>query len=709
MKNFLSYLFLIAVVFLAKPSLAQLPKMPNVINDFKVSSETNLVHEAQYFNFNSRSSVGANLLSFGVQNIIAPPYFAYPFSATLFMFDRPVPILRYDWFPSESTFIGEVNRAIKSTLTIAPLSGERGAVANLELQNTSDEVITIPIRWKINEKLGKSSSWEWSPRAALKVSGDVTTRAENNSVSFYNDSTIMMLKCYGADFIYKDSCLQSTLKLSPGKKITVGFSSVIGNNEGNVKKISEMVASNSINAIVSNRNYWDESLTSWTEKLPKLTGVSKELQSFYQKGILTALSCQWQVPEFILNPWYSTSGIDGGALNCYLWDISYVSKLMTLSDAPAVRKSLIAFVRSGIDKHYAINPFDGKGMGPLYSYNYYSYLRLVYNYILYSGDMSILDINVLDKPFLDYLFQFCLSKENLSVPPELVNYGDNHNLLELKVTKAYQFYTPSPNAERVLIYEMLHKLYKWKGLKPPIDLMLRSRELKNVFIKQLWDNDKKWLFSLDEKHQPKTAWSIQIFDVLRTQILDKEQQLGLVSHLNENEFLSAYGVHSLSKRDAGYDPFDEDWGGPGVYAGDAPELINDLIHSGFEEKGVDILKKILWWGEFPYYPQAILASKKGYRQNGRANIIAGLNTTQCIITGLFGVDVEDNQLLINPIKGDFINGASLNGLSIRNQKVDIIINKNGNGFLVKEQNGKVHKLKRGDICMLQLKPLNDKK
>lgn len=87
------------------------------------------------------------------------------------------------------------------------------------------------------------------------------------------------------------------------------------------------------------------------------------------------------------------------------------------------------------------------------------------------------------------------------------------------------------------------------------------------------DNDKKWLFSLDEKLQPKTAHSIQIFDVLRTGILTKDQERAIVSHLNEQEFLSEYGVHSLSKRDAGYDPFDEDWGEPGVYAGDAPELI----------------------------------------------------------------------------------------------------------------------------------------
>ncbi len=32
-------------------------------------------------------------------------------------------------------------------------------------------------------------------------------------------------------------------------------------------------------------------------------------------------------------------------------------------------------------------------------------------------------------------------------------------------------------------------------------------------------------------------------------VLDKEQEGGLLSHLNDDEFLSGYGLHSMSKQD----------------------------------------------------------------------------------------------------------------------------------------------------------------
>ena len=45
-----------------------------------------------------------------------------------------------------------------------------------------------------------------------------------------------------------------------------------------------------------------------------------------------------------------------------------------------------------------------------------------------------------------------------------------------------------------------------------------------------------------------------MFKPIGSGVLDKECEQGLLSHLNEDEFLSAYGLHSLSKRDPAYDP-----------------------------------------------------------------------------------------------------------------------------------------------------------
>ncbi|MCB9250583.1 MAG: hypothetical protein H6613_19605 [Ignavibacteriales bacterium] len=166
--------------------------------------------------------------------------------------------------------------------------------------------------------------------------------------------------------------------------------------------------------------------------------------------------------------------------------------------------------------------------------------------------------------------------------------------------------------------------------------------------------------------------------MLRCNVLSKDQEQKILNHLNEKEFLSEYGVHSLSKLDWAYDLNDADWGGPGIYAGDAPELIEDLYLSGYPEKAEDILNRILWWGKYlPYYPQAIIADKIDYRRNGRANIIAGITSTQSILFGLLGLQfLPDGDVYIKPEKTNLFNKFEINGLQIKEEVVDISIIEN---------------------------------
>jgi hypothetical protein len=156
-------------------------------------------------------------------------------------------------------------------------------------------------------------------------------------------------------------------------------------------------------------------------------------------------------------------------------------------------------------------------------------------------------------------------------------------------------------------------------------------------------------------------------------MLSQEQEKGVLSHLNEKEFLSPWGVHSLAKTDPGYDPKDVDWGGPGAYTGDPTELVVDLCQAGYAEQGVDVLKRILWWGELPYLPQAMRANAKGYREDGRANVIAGGSTVHVVINGLFGVVPGLDKITIKPINHPMMEGLSLKGIKIRDHRFDIAV------------------------------------
>lgn len=198
---------------------------------------------------------------------------------------------------------------------------------------------------------------------------------------------------------------------------------------------------------------------------------------------------------------------------------------------------------------------------------------------------------------------------------------------------------------------------------------------------------------------------MQGFTPLRSGILTKEMEKAVVGHLNEKEFLSEWGVYSLSIQDPGYDINDVDWGGPGIYTGAGPELVSDLLNSSFFDEGIDLLNRILWWGELPYLPQAMRANIKGYRENGRANLISGVCASQFTVYGLFRIKISPESIRIQPIEHDFMKGVSLKRLKVRGKIIDIEVSEDNEIYTV-TIDGKQDKLLSNEACVIEFDDKN---
>lgn len=659
-------------------------QVPHLISQYKVSAAENLLLPGHLYSKSAGTSVGINQTHLGTGNIISPPFFCYPFSSLFTLFHQQVPVTDYNWYPAGTILQGKAINGVSSKLTITPLWDSRGVLAQITLHNTLDHQINVPAQWQIDGRIGKSDNWEWHPPFAMKSNpGDIRIKSNHETIVFYNDSTWTLIKSHGFKINPdKPNSLERQIALQPNEKKSFSMVILIGTELNFLTKTADQLLTNPGKLGVEAFFAYNRLLENLESKVPTLAGGSSDLHAFYKKGLLTFSTCRWEVPEFITSPWYAESGIDGGALNNYCWGVVYVSRLMSMIDPAGVRKLLVAYVASDLQKTYALNPATGFGMGVLYSYNYYSIARATYDYITITGDLGILNEKIGQETYLETIYNFCLSREDLHADPELIDYGANHNMLELKRTTDYCNYTPSPNAERLLIYRYLTDFFCWMGKTSPNDLSARGEKLIGVFQSKLWDAENKWLYSLNSEHQPTTAYSIQIFDVLRTGALTNVQQEAIVSHLNTREFLSNWGVHSLAKTDEGYDSTDIDWGGPGVYAGDAPELMEDLLHAGFADQGIDLLHRIFWWGKFPYYPQAFRADRIGYREDGRPNEIAGLAAPQSILFGLFGITVGKDFISLKPVNHPTLKGLSLTNLMIRTKKINISIHKDKSEFSV---------------------------
>jgi hypothetical protein len=289
---------------------------------------------------------------------------------------------------------------------------------------------------------------------------------------------------------------------------------------------------------------------------------------------------------------------------------------------------------------------------------------------------------------LEWARQHAVYLDHPDVPVALIDYGTNENLLELHRTDAYLHFVPSPNAERCWSYRAVDEMAGWAGMKP-FGLARRADELAAVIHRKLWDANARWFSALDVTGRPRLCYSIQIFDLLRQGILTADERAGILTHLKAPEFFSPWGVHSLATSDPGYDETDVDWGGPGVYTGDAPQLVQDLLRADAFSEADDLLHRILWWGQrLPYFPQAIRADRPDYRHDGRANVIAGAEGAQALIFGLLGCVVKaDGAIELNPHLPSFATDLAFTGFKIRGRKLDVALDRQGYRVTVDGQAG----------------------
>lgn len=681
-------------------SILSAAKVMPAVPEFAVPAQDIILQPKHIYNFSGSITVRPDVQQFGFCEMFSPPFTANPLRAIWKLNNQPIPVSDYLWQPSGTFLKGTLKNNLSVSLHIVPLSKERALVCKLILTNNGQSPFKGTLSFEITGKVGRTEDWGWVPPSA-GGSDTAVTIMDKAMVLTSKDAQLAILFDPSPIRFDEQKAACFEIDLPAGQHQQILAVGALGNPQETIQTASRLLP-DAENQVAEAVRIWESRIQTLQDRLPRLITQDKKLQRFYRRCLLTFLTTQWDLEGLALTPWIAESGIDGGAVCNYLWGDAYLSRFLSLAEPAAARALLIASMKADYSTHYAIGPLTGNGVGVGYSYNYYSMALLVYDYIAITGDRGILHEPIRGKPFLDALYEYVFRREDMTRPPDLIDYGTNENMLELRRTKTYQHYTPSPNLERLLIYRMMDRIFHWAGRPSPVDFKDRGRHLRKVILSQLWDQDLQWFRCLDQESKPQVCWSIQIFDMLRADVLSTQQAAGLVSHLNEKEFLSQWGVHSISKLDPGYDPTDIDWGGPGVYAGDGPELVADLLGAGFAEQGIDLLGRILWWGDLPYIPQAIRADSRDYRQDGRANVVAALAGAQAVVWGLFGIEVDGQNLTIDPVEHPYIAGMGVENLRIRGRCIRITVDPDGRKYSV-DVDGKVSRRRIGRPYKLKLK------
>ena len=608
-----------------------------------------------------------------IGGLYAPPYASSNFTLEVWLFGEKVQTQKYKWLPIEVERSGTLKGIHVSSSTVL-VARKRAVILRLTLQNTTAKKQIIPLQLNILGSLDYVQTWDFSrPNTNKKVTEAIGSASR---VIRQNDTGALVVgtDIKGLQWENWSSHWVTHVTLSAGEQETHYVVVAMGDKQ-QAMDACNVVLKSPEEVIAGSRQEFTQQVQDLFAKLPRLEASDKRLETFYNRSLLHFLLNKWRVPEFVLQPYYGTGSVLGGCLANYLWDFGGPWELFPLYDPKASKEHIKQFLKIDLTSHYSFDPMTGRALGPFYPVNQEKIIFLVYYYVLHTGDVQFLEETVRGKTVLDWIIFHAMFGDDLSKPVALIDYGDGNHHLELRGKYKYSNYVPDLNGRRYANYVLANELAKRAG-EDHTYLLERAASLKALLKRTLWSPKHKWYFLMNNTGVKDLRYSIQMFKLISSDVLGKEEEEGLLSHLNESEFLSAYGLHSMSKKDIAYDQVDFDNGGGGSFNAFPPQIAERLYKAGYPDRAEDILKRVLWWGErVPYWSDSFAANHIEYRKDTPLqSTFDATAAAQCVIFGMFGVAVKANgDILVDPKPPKFSPAISLKGVRIRGLTFDVTV------------------------------------
>jgi hypothetical protein len=629
---------------------------------------------------NEMGAVGINFEFVGdINGFWAPPYASSDYFIEPRIFGEKVKTDHFTWLPFQTKRVGEI-RGVRVRSTTTLIYGMRAGVLSMELRNLSKEKKEIPVEFMANDpyvyqtSLDKIAVWGFGTAKSKTLVSDVV---DDKGVTRIQGDDAIALGCSLKNTTWEEPTrrFRSMVYLQPGEQKEFSLVFSMGTKKEALDARNAILANPSLYVSKATDKYIAE-VKNLFDKLPRFYSDNKNLEQMYNRSIMVLLLNKFEIPELCLHPYYATGSIKGGCFKNYLWSFGAVRKMMPLLDPKADKEHILQFIRSGGLYHgHSFDPITGEGNGSWYPVNQNLIIDLTYNYIKNTGDSGFLNEKVNGETILEHMIKNAVYLEDTTKPVTLNDYGPSGDHLELRRENTYNHYMPDLNGLRYKNYERVSKLCEIAGKPQPI-FMERAKGLKKSMKEQLWDPGIKWFRYEDDKGNKYPRYTIQIFYLLNSGVIDNEIKQGLLSHLNDNEFLTNYGFLSMSKKDDQYDQSDIDNGGGGGCTLFPPQITELLYDDGSSDVADGIMRRILWWGtRLPYFGDSEVATEIDYRQDTPLQCdIGSIAVSESILFGMFGINVDfDGSISINPVKTSLAKRLQIKGLKIRGKTLDVSV------------------------------------
>lgn len=613
---------------------------------YRFKSENNILEQKDLGICTDISSIRTPEYSFAVCDCFQ----GCPLTDTGFHFDvilngEKVKTKRWIWLPNAMQRFGDVsNLGVESITAVA--RGSRTVVQKIILKNKVDYAVQIFLQAEYRSNPRREENWDFLCPAAEK----------GKLQNYYDDGQGILCKTKTAAVRFSSSVVlkpfplaylwEGEITLPAGGEYILYFSFQMGYSDKELLQVDfekELEGSFEWLETESRRIY---------DNLPGFSSSNERLTNLYYRSLVTYMLCRWENKDLCSIPYFSTGSINGGCMCSYLWDYCGGLMLHPLYDPMGNKKNLMAYLRNDLTTSYALNPVTSGAVGPWYQVNQEKIILMVYYHVLFTGEKEFLYEKVGDKTVLEWMLYHAYVADDPEKEVALYDYGKGGNAhLELRREYLYNGIMPDLNARRYMNYLRVYELTKAAG-RPEKRLLERADALKEK-MKFLWNDKLKWYDFIDENGKRDTRYTVQMFKFLNSPVITEKEREGLISHLNEEEFLSKFGLHSMSKKDPAYDQDDIDNGGGGICTHFTMQICAQLYETGYDKLASDILSRVYWWGErMPYMGDSCAANMIGNREDTPLQgDISSVSAAQMIFYYIFGIRADfDGVITVCPVK-----------------------------------------------------------
>ncbi len=580
-----------------------------------------------------------------------------PYTDTGFKFDliidgeRKIRPREWIWLPNAILRRGETDTLdIESVTAVIP--GMRTFILKVTYASKLDEDVTVSMQAAYRSNPSREEYWDFS--GPLPQKGKLDDYYEDNGMLCCETETaevrltssVPEMKMFALAYLW-----EGKITIPAGGECTVYFSAHLGSTEQAEKEAK--ATKGNYEALIRKSFDWLQKETERIDtKLPRLSSSEPLLDNLFNRSLVTYMLCRWENPDLCAVPYFSTGSINGACMCSYLWDYCGGLMLHPLYDTEGNKLNLRAYLRNDLTTSFALNPVTSGKVGPWYQVNQEKIICMVYYHVLFTGEKDFLFEKVGDKTVLEWMRYHAYVCDDGTPGNKLYDYGEGGKAhLELRRGIVYNGIMPDLNARRYMNYMRVYELTKIAG-QPDENLPKRAVQIKER-VKELWNEDAKWYDFINKDGVRDIRYTVQMFKFLNSPVIDEKEREGLVSHLNETEFLSKFGLHSMSKLDEAYDQDDIDNGGGGICTHFTMQICAQLYEMGYDSLATDILRRVYWWGtRMPYMGDSCAANMIMNREDTPLQgDISSVSAAQMIFYYIFGIRADfDGNITVTPVK-----------------------------------------------------------